>query len=78
MADCEAMARCLFFNDQMALMPTAAALVKERYCRSDFGRCARYQVRAALGAAAVPATLFPNQNDAAEALIAEARHGSTG
>ena len=78
MADCEVIARCAFFNDQMASMPTTAALLKERYCKGDFGRCARYRVRAALGPPAVPATLFPNQTDLAEALIAEARHESTG
>jgi len=77
MADCESIARCLFFNDQMASMPTAAELVKERYCRGDFGRCARYRVRAALGPAAVPGTLFPNQTDLDEKLIAEGRQGST-
>jgi hypothetical protein len=77
MADCEAIPRCLFFNDHMASMPTAAALVKERYCRGEFGLCARYMVRAALGAAAVPETLFPNQTDLAERLIVEGRRGST-
>ena len=35
MADCEKLAKCPFFTDQMTNMPSIAALMKQNYCQSD-------------------------------------------
>jgi hypothetical protein len=70
MADCECLAKCPFFNDKMANMPSMAEMMKNRYCRDDFTSCARYRVFKALGREAVPSDLFPNQPENAEQLLA--------
>jgi hypothetical protein len=70
MADCECLSKCPFFNDKMANMPSMAKIMKNRYCKGDYGTCARYQVFKALGREAVPADLFPNQPDKVEQLLA--------
>lgn len=72
MADCKCLPQCLFFNDKMQNMPTAAGLLKKRLCRGDNSQCARFQVLAALGREKVPADLAPNQVDRASTLIAGA------
>ena len=36
MADCECLAKCPFFNDKMANMPSMAEMMKNRYCRDEF------------------------------------------
>ncbi len=71
MADCELLPTCIFFNDKMAGMPVTAEMSKERYCRSDNTRCARYMVYQALGRANVPPDLFPNEAQQARRIIAE-------
>ena len=70
MANCELLDTCIFFNNQMPNMPAVADLMKKRYCQSEFARCARMQVVAALGRDSVPVDLFPNQNDYAQEIIA--------
>lgn len=69
MADCECLSRCPFFLDRMANMPALADMMKESYCQGDFLSCARYQVFKALGPAQVPADLFPNMMEEAQALL---------
>lgn len=69
MADCEKLAKCPFFNDKMADMPSMAAVYKQNYCKGDFSKCARFMVSKALGLDRVPSTLFPNQIEKAQALI---------
>jgi hypothetical protein len=61
MADCECLAKCPFFNDKMANMPSMADIMKHRYCHDDWDTCARYRVFKALGREHVPSDLFPNQ-----------------
>jgi len=73
MADCECLAGCLFFNDQMAEMPSMSNIIKERYCRGSSTHCARHMVFRTLGKAAVPTDLYPSQVERAEAQIAAAR-----
>lgn len=70
MADCECLAGCLFFNDKMQNMPAAANLLKNRLCRGDNGKCARYMVVKAMGRSNVPADLSPNQVERAAAILA--------
>ena len=69
MADCELTAKCLFFNDKMANMPSMAGMMKRKYCQGDFNNCARFMVCKALGMDKVPADLSPSQTDRAKELI---------
>ncbi len=69
MTDCICLPRCIFYNDHMANMPHMADIMKSRYCRGDFARCARYQVFKALGREHVPGDLFPNDQDRVKALL---------
>lgn len=70
MADCECLAGCIFFNDQMADMPSMSNIIKQRYCRESPSQCARHMVFAVLGRDAVPSDLYPSQVERAEDLLA--------
>ncbi|MEF3697436.1 hypothetical protein [Desulfolutivibrio sp.] len=70
MADCEMIAKCIFFNDKMANMPAMAEMMKKKYCRGDNTKCARYLVCKKLGREKVPADLSPAQTDRAQAIMA--------
>lgn len=50
-------------------MPGMAGIYKRRYCRGSNSGCARWLVHSMLGPAAVPADLFPNEWDRADAYI---------
>ena len=67
--DCEKLATCIFFNDQMDHMPSVAALLKSQFCRGGFSECARFRVAAKLGGTAVPRDLFPNDHGRASRLL---------
>jgi hypothetical protein len=69
MGECELTAGCIFFNDKMADMPSMASMMKSVYCKSDPDKCARYKVVKAVGREKVPADLFPNQVEKADAVI---------
>jgi hypothetical protein len=69
MANCELIAKCIFFNDQMANMPSTAEVFKNLYCRDNSSHCARYVACKALGREKVPQDLFPNQLDRANELV---------
>ena len=73
MANCDCLAACPFFNDRMKDMEGTANLFKARYCQGDFMRCARHLIKEALGKPAVPADLYPNQQERAQQVIAAAR-----
>lgn len=60
MPDCECLQRCPFFNDKMPNMPTIANLYKQRLCKGDFAKCARYMVFKGKGREQVPGDLFPD------------------
>jgi len=70
MADCECLAGCIFFNDQMKGLESITTLMKSRLCQGDNSACARHMVFKALGKPRVPPDLFPNEVDRAQALIA--------
>lgn len=70
MAKCECIPKCPFFQNKMADMPEMSAMLKKRYCLGDKTKCARYAVRGALGAPAVPIDLFPNESARAAKLVA--------
>ena len=69
MSDCVCLPKCIFFNDNMADMPTTAESMKKRYCLADNSTCARYLVFKALGREAVPGNLYPNNIARAEEII---------
>ncbi len=69
MADCELLAGCIFFNDQMAMMPTMTGMYKKDFCKGDSSKCARHMVFKALGRPSVPPDLFPNMAERAKKII---------
>ncbi len=69
MANCELIATCIFFNDKMADLPSAADFLKKKFCVGDNSECGRYVVFKALGREKVPKDLFPNDIERAKALI---------
>jgi hypothetical protein len=68
MADCELIDTCLFFNDQMADMPSMSNIIKDRYCRGSNTLCARHMVFRKLGREKVPSDLYPSQLERADEL----------
>jgi hypothetical protein len=70
MPPCELTATCIFFNDQMAGMPSTAAAFKKIFCEEDFANCGRYLIYRAIGREHVPNDLFPNQSSRANGIIA--------
>jgi hypothetical protein len=72
MADCDCLAGCPFFNDQMKDMQGTAALLKKKYCLDEYATCARHMVKDALGKPAVPADLYPHMQDRARQILAAA------
>lgn len=69
MAQCECLATCPFFNDKMSNMPAMAGMYKNRYCLGSSSACARHRVFETHGSAAVPADMYPNDLDAAQAIL---------
>ena len=69
MAKCELTETCIFFNDQMANMPSTASVYKKIYCESDWSNCGRYMIFKAIGREHVPKDLFPNQAERAATII---------
>lgn len=74
MAKCELVETCIFFNDQMASMPSTSAVYKKIFCEGDFDTCSRYMIFKAIGRENVPKDLFPNQSERAKSIIA--KHGN--
>jgi hypothetical protein len=73
---CELIPQCIFFNERVKSSPEAFVLYKARYCNGEHTECARYLVFVALGKAAVPTDLFPN--DRLRALTIVRTAGSSG
>lgn len=69
MPDCELKKTCLFFNDQMATMPSTADVYKRMFCEKDSSSCARLMIVKAIGREHVPKDLFPNQAERAKSII---------
>lgn len=70
MSDCECLAGCPFFHDQMPIDSAMGQIYKRKYCLGDNTHCARFMVFKALGKGKSPLTLFPNMVDRAHAIIA--------
>jgi len=69
MADCECLAKCIFFNDKMADKPATANIMKKAYCLGESQKCARHQVFIKAGGQNVPADLYPSQNDRVQPIL---------
>ncbi len=69
MSECGRLAKCIFFNDQMSIMPALSDMYKQRYCRNEFDKCARYVVASKLGPERVPRDLYPNDMIRAKKLV---------
>lgn len=72
MAQCECLPQCPFFNDKMQNMPALSNLLKKEYCNGDSTDCARHMIFKKLGKEAVPSNLYPNNQDQARKILAEA------
>jgi len=73
MANCELIETCIFFNDMMTDMPVMTDIMKERYCRKDNSKCARYMIFQEVGREKVPSNMFPVEKERAEKIISENR-----
>lgn len=73
MANCELTEACIFFNNNMANMPSTSEAFKKNYCEADFEKCARHMIVQAVGRGQVPSDLYPNQTDRARTFIAESK-----
>lgn len=76
MPNCDLISTCIFFNDNMADMPSTAEIFKNIYCKGDPDHCARMMVVKGLGREKVPSSLFPNQTDEALEIISKAAGGA--
>ena len=63
---------CPYFGARMATMPSTAEMFRAKYCRADWPHCARFRVLAALGSAAVPDDLNPNDQAMANKILRDA------
>jgi hypothetical protein len=69
MSKCELIEKCIFFDKQMAEMPSTATAFKNFYCEQGYDKCARYMVGKAVGFDKVPDNLFPGHRDHAAQII---------
>jgi len=70
---CELCDTCIFFNDKMPDMPAVAGYLKDKYCRDNFGACARFRIYGEFGRENVPDGLFPNEGDMVAGITNELR-----
>ena len=56
---CDLTSSCDFFNST-AEVSLRAEYLKGKYCRGDFGECARYIIHYAYGKEKVPRNLYPD------------------
>lgn len=73
MARCEKLSKCPFYQGKMEADKGLGAMYKSKYCEGDKESCARYQVATQVGPDAVPLSLYPNMNKAAEDIINKAK-----
>ena len=73
-SQCEYLDVCPFFQETLEGMPSTVNLIKQRYCLSDYKRCARYRVTVEVGAQYVADSLFPKNSEEAEAVIKAVKH----
>ncbi|SMB91149.1 conserved hypothetical protein [Desulfonispora thiosulfatigenes DSM 11270] len=69
MTTCEKAAKCPYANLELPLDQDASKKYADNYCFGDFNSCARLKVCNAIGKPNVPRDLYPDQHEAADALI---------
>lgn len=69
MPECELTKTCIFFNNQMANMPSTCEVFKKNYCEQNFESCARFMIVQTLGRGYVPPDLYPNQTQRSRDII---------
>lgn len=63
---CPHIGTCYMTSDEAGYSPEFARIVRSRYCRRDFSKCARYQVGRSFGdASLVPQDLLPTEGQLA-------------
>ena len=60
MTRCSLLSSCLFFKKGLPEMPCTTESLKDKYCRGNYGECARFIVCQACGNDKVPHNLSPN------------------
>lgn len=70
---CENLSTCQFYNGKIDKESGVGSMYKRRYCEGDKNKCARYMTASKVGREHVPADLFPNMHDRAEAIIKKNR-----
>lgn len=70
MTECELLAKCKFFYDNLKNMPAASETIKKFYCRWHFSKCARYKIATVLGRKEIPPDLFPGDFGRAGEILA--------
>ena len=74
MNDCPSLPGCPFFNDKMAMdSESIKEMFKKRYCKSDYTKCARWNVATSVGKEKVPINLFPNQKNRVDKIINDSK-----
>ena len=59
MKNCNLIDSCFFYNELIPDMPNTKKYFIDKYCKSDFNRCARYRFAKLHGQDNVPNDLFP-------------------
>ncbi|HBG07078.1 MAG TPA: hypothetical protein DDY22_16360, partial [Geobacter sp.] len=60
MTRCSLLGSCLFFKKGLPEMPCTTESLKDKYCRGNYGECARFIVSKTYGSEKVPHDLSPN------------------
>ncbi len=62
---------CTFMSDRLSHMPTVSEMYEHHYCSGDHTGCARFTVADSVGFERVPETLYPNDHEGAQFVIAQ-------
>jgi hypothetical protein len=73
-ANCELLAGCIFFKNNMNNMTKVIETMKKMYCLWNYKQCARYRVASALSRNEDPKDLFPGDTIRAKIFIAQHYH----
>ncbi len=69
MVTCKCTKTCPFFKGELENMPSISEMLKNRYCKGDFSKCARYIIMKEIGRERVPTDCFPNQLNRAFVIV---------
>ena len=60
MTRCSLLSSCVFFRNGLTEMPCTTESLKNKYCRGNYGECARFMISKTRGSEKVPHDLAPN------------------